>query len=109
MYRERVNRHCETLGIQIVKANSIFYLPNYACSHEHFFYWRKKNGQNGHRGIFLNSLRKWAKCWKVCEKGENAHFGPNNQSQYVKESKPQQTNKFIYLEFEEYISKISFN
>ena len=27
--------------------------------------------------IFLNSLRNWAKCWKICEKGANAHFGPN--------------------------------
>ena len=37
VYRERVNRHCETLGIQIVKANSIFKLPSYACIHKHFF------------------------------------------------------------------------
>ena len=37
VYRERVNRHCETLGIQIVKAYSIFYLPSYVCSHKHFF------------------------------------------------------------------------
>ena len=29
------------------------------------------------RGISLNSLRNETKCWKVCEKGANAHFGPN--------------------------------
>ena len=29
------------------------------------------------RDISLISLRKRVKCWKVCEKGTNAHFDPN--------------------------------
>jgi len=27
------------------------------------------------KGIFLNSLRYKAFCWKVCEKGVKSHFG----------------------------------
>ena len=91
------------LGIQIVKANSIFKLSSYGCMHEHFLIgkshatlpaWHKPYTNSTirassssmnldpyiiefqNRGISLYSLRKRAKCWKVFLKGLKPHFGP---------------------------------